>query len=1214
MRKTFIQQLLVTVALLGASNTSIVFAQSSDSFPYVAPIIVEAIGDSPQTFRVQFVDTNTSEYGYLFYYSTSPEGPFDIEDWDMNSELDSGRVLSFRSNTGYAPNTRVYIKIAALIIDPIVNAPIQASPFTELVSTTTMAGWPLPPTDFTAKAESNQIQLTWTDNSPVGHPFDESAWGIMRSDGDGNFNRSYTVPANTTSFVDSEVMPNQTYYYRLESINQFGNSYDVYFANVTALPVIDTPTVSPSNISFSNVLSTSMTVSFTPGNGTHRLAVMKAGGAPSFKPIDNTSYTGVLGNGESVVYNGKGSTFNFTGLIPNTQYFVTIFEYNSDSTSTRYLVSNAPLASTFTKNTSSLPTLFGMASAGGLSGVGTIFKINVDGSGLGVLHNFNGTNGANPTGSLIQATDGSLWGTTSIGGSFDLGTIFKINADGSGFQVLHNFNNTDGANPNNSLIQATDGSLLGMTSAGGSSGNGTIFKINLDGKGYRVMHNFNGLNGAYPSGSLIQALDGYFYGMTPYGGTWGAGTVFRMDTNGGYVILQHMRGPGEDVWVGANPHGSLIQARDGHLYGMSTNGGSYGCWIGYVGTIFRIYTDGGVEGIYNFDNCNGKGAYPYGSLVQTPDGWMYGMANSPSDGENGTIFKITDTDIPVLHKFNQLNGFNGLTIEGNLIAYNGKLFGFTPDGGQYNSGVIFSYDLANSTYQELGHLNDTTGIRPRFGSLLLVHTQQAIRPTIATSNIVFSEVTNKSINISFTPGNGEMRVILMEEFKRNDTVPVSSSIQEPVSIADGTVLLGNTNFSQASEYQAGWKVVYTGNASSVNLKGLRGATEYRILIIEYNGLGTQSSYLNSDYPVAITRTNEVVAPAVAASNINFSNVLSTTMRVNFIPGTGDQRIVIIKAGSAPVFKPEDDLFYSGNLGNGEFVIYNGNGNSFNVSQLQSNTEYFITIFEFNTDSLTVRYLTKNAPVSSRLIPHTTAKLFGLANSGTMYQINPDGSDFTTMYVFNNEPSGLILGSNGSLFGSLAPDKIFKINPDGSGYTLLHTFNYDEEGPLIGSLIQGSDGSLFGMTDAGGLSVIGTIFKINPDGTGHTVLHSGGSMQTGSLIQGTDGSLFGMTSYLGTIFKINTDGSGYVVLHSFASENGNYNNEGFLIQLSDGSLCGITVGGGSSGQGKIFKINMDGSNYRVIHNFNMTDNTNPIGSLIQASDGSLFGMTALGPYS
>src|SRR5205823_5333161 len=149
------------------------------------------------------------------------------------------------------------------------------------------------------------------------------------------------------------------------------------------------------------------------------------------------------------------------------------------------------------------------------------FKLNLDGTGFTVLKNFDYyTSGGYLQAGLIQGTDGALYGTANSGGNSYAGTVFKLNPDGSGFTVLQNFDySTTGAYPSAGLMQGTDGALYGTAQQGGSSGVGTVFKVNPDGTGFTLLLSFDySATGAYPSAGLRQGTDGNLYGTTTSGG------------------------------------------------------------------------------------------------------------------------------------------------------------------------------------------------------------------------------------------------------------------------------------------------------------------------------------------------------------------------------------------------------------------------------------------------------------------------------------------------------------------------------------------------------------------------------------------------------------------------------------------------------------------------------------------------------------------------
>jgi uncharacterized repeat protein (TIGR03803 family) len=217
---------------------------------------------------------------------------------------------------------------------------------------------------------------------------------------------------------------------------------------------------------------------------------------------------------------------------------------------------------------------------------------------------------------------------------------------------------------------------------------------------------------------------------------------------------------------------------------------------------------------------------------------------------------------------------------------------------------------------------------------------------------------------------------------------------------------------------------------------------------------------------------------------------------------------------------------------------------------------------------------------------------GTVGSGTIYKLNVTGGNYKIVHSFNfaTEPcrpmAPLLLAKDGNYYGTteLGPNfvqhgSIFMMTSGGK-VTSLHTFN----GIIFAPLIQGSDGNFYGTTEwaPSGLGRHGTVFKMTPDHTVttlHTFSGTDGKFPFYGVVQGPDGSLYGVTPFGGSVnggvvFKINTDGSSFTVLHNFAD--GSVPNDGFtpsgpLIVGSDNNLYGETGGGGTVGQGTLFRF-------------------------------------------
>lgn len=344
-------------------------------------------------------------------------------------------------------------------------------------------------------------------------------------------------------------------------------------------------------------------------------------------------------------------------------------------------------------------TLYGITWEGGTNNKGTIFSIQTDGTGFKILHSFGGAgDGWRPYGSLVS--DGSrLYGMTLWGGTgLELGIIFSIKMDGTGYTVIHSFTGSPhgGSGPWDSLI-LDSGILYGMTTGGGISGIGTVFAIQTDGTGFVIIHSFTGTTDAAadPKGNLLLNND-VFYGMTPssQSGTYD-GTVFSLNKSGSTYQLLHLFGDGKD---GKSPYGSLIL--DGSfLYGMTETGGEND-----KGTIFSIRTDGtGQTVLYSFSGGNNDGDRPYDSLILSGT-TLYGMTVwGGGEPGYGTLFSIqTDgTGYTSLHRFEGFLSGDGAHPYGNVIMDGTTLYGMTKEGGTTNNGVIFSFRLS-TVYVDMG--------------------------------------------------------------------------------------------------------------------------------------------------------------------------------------------------------------------------------------------------------------------------------------------------------------------------------------------------------------------------------------------------------------------------------------------------------------------------------------------------------------------------------
>ena len=344
---------------------------------------------------------------------------------------------------------------------------------------------------------------------------------------------------------------------------------------------------------------------------------------------DGNLYGTTQSGGSSACASGCGTIFKIT---PNGR--LTTFRFDGLSGSDPY----AGLVQAADGDFYGVTSSGGTGNGGGLcaANCGTVFKMTPGGK-LTTLHNFDWADGASPTGTLIQATDGNLYGTTQSGGPLSYGSVFKMTPSGT-LTTLYSFSGgADGATPVAGLIQAIDGNLYGTTWADVYDylNDGTVFKITLTGE-LTTLHSFELTDGANPQGGLVQALDGDFYGATELGGTYGYGTVFKMTPPGTLTTLHSFSG-GTD---GDTPVSTLVQATDGNFYGTAAYDGQYPNF----GTVFKITPSGKLTTLHNFDSTDGS--YPYAGLVQATSGNFYGAtfaggSSSACEFGCGTVFSLS---------------------------------------------------------------------------------------------------------------------------------------------------------------------------------------------------------------------------------------------------------------------------------------------------------------------------------------------------------------------------------------------------------------------------------------------------------------------------------------------------------------------------------------------------------------------------------------------
>jgi uncharacterized repeat protein (TIGR03803 family) len=393
--------------------------------------------------------------------------------------------------------------------------------------------------------------------------------------------------------------------------------------------------------------------------------------------------------------------------------------------------------------------MYGFTTNGGALGVGVIFQYNIGTNTYTKKVDLNLSEGVYPNGHLIQAANGKFYGMTNVGGSANLGVVYEYNKATQTYTKKVDLTTTLGSSPYGSLLEASNGKLYGLTSAGGASALGTLFEYDASTNTLTKRVDMSAANGSAPYGSLTQlSSTGKLYGLTKQGGANGLGVIFEFNPTGNVYTKKF------DMLAasGYSAYGSLVESSN-KLYGMASLGGANG-----FGVIFEYdpatntYTKKidltGTSGL-------AQGSQPFGSLVQTATvGVLYGMTKMGGANDLGVIFEYNVSSNTYTKKYDMTAASGSMPMGSLIKAANNKLYGVTNAGGSNASGVLFEYDIATSTYTKKIDFSLATGNFPTYTQLLEVCTKVGAPGAITSSStsVCFSDATSKSFSISAVVG------------------------------------------------------------------------------------------------------------------------------------------------------------------------------------------------------------------------------------------------------------------------------------------------------------------------------------------------------------------------------------------------------------------------------------------------------------------------------
>jgi len=319
-----------------------------------------------------------------------------------------------------------------------------------------------------------------------------------------------------------------------------------------------------------------------------------------------------------------------------------------------------------------------------------------------ILHSFSGPpgDGSGPDASLVRDSAGNFYGTTSAGGAYDRGTVFTMAPDGTGFTILHDFagGTDDGATPKAALIFDDAGNLYGTTFAGGGGGGmGTIFKLQTDGTGFTLLHSFLGgaHEGAQPAAALTwDPTRGIFWGTTYGGGPLDSGTVFTLYPDGTNFFTRFMF-PTQycPAW---HPDSPLVLDDEGSLYSTSLFADDYD----NGGLVYHLAQGVACEVLHLFHGYPIDGQQPIGGVALDGAGNLYGATMYGGSRSSGTVYtlRINGTGFRTLHNFTESPAEGRTPGAGIILDGLGNIHGTTLFGGADNRGTVFTLPTDGSGF------------------------------------------------------------------------------------------------------------------------------------------------------------------------------------------------------------------------------------------------------------------------------------------------------------------------------------------------------------------------------------------------------------------------------------------------------------------------------------------------------------------------------------
>ncbi len=827
-----------------------------------------------------------------------------------------------------------------------------------------------------------------------------SDWSIK---GDQLGNSGYYIAYNgsSNSVSVSNLNPNTVYWVQVfEYNNTPGNeryNKNTETGNPASTTTFKAQPSQASNIQFSNISNNSMTVSWTTGGGDGAVLIARADYSIINFPADGTPYTGNsvftsgenIGNSTYVLYSGTNTSVNVTNLLPGVMYDFMVCEFNNSGSNIDYNTSpgsNNPLSQR-TLNTT--PT----------TQCNSIVFSTIQSDQITV--SVSGGNGDNR---IILAKQGSPVNALPVNGIEYTGT----STFGTGQSI----------GSGNYVIAAGGGS--GVTVSNLLSNTRYYFKVfEYNNTGTNTLYKTDGFSGTNPDDTIT----------TKTAPTTQASNLGFSNITSSGIDLSWTRGNGDSVLVLAIAGSTLSEVPvDGTAYNPNpvySSGDPIGsAYVVYTG----VGTSASVTGLTPstqyafkaFEFSNGEPFTTYLSTSGTNVASQYTVGSEPTVQSYGISFtdvqsaQVTFTFTAGTGGGNRLIlAHQGAAVDANPVdgfAYTAN--GAFGNGDQIGTGNYVIYNsngtsatvtnlLAQTDYYFKVYEYSGTGTDANYlttdGSINNPsHTTTAIgKPVTQASSLSFSAVTDNSMTVNWTNGSGDSVIVVGK---------VGSSMTETPT--DGVTYQANNVFAAGNTISIGCYVVYKGIGTTVNVSSLAAGTNYTFKAFSYNTVTGYEYYQTAD--ASYNPRSRYTISAEPTTQGTFTGISSSgnTLNIQWTNGNGNGRLIVAREGTPITDVPLDATNYAANavfaagdqIATGTYAVYAGTGtNSLDITGLKTSTNYYFTMFEYNSSGGPINYLTISAP--------TTTGTTGNLSTPTLQASNINFTNYGTSSITINWTNG-----------------------------------------------------------------------------------------------------------------------------------------------------------------------------------------------------------------